>query len=182
VGTPIKIDVDTQRFQKQGTGQLVMVRSFYEPQQDQPAKVVRELPTFGSEREKGVQTFVYENNMQPGFYLSELFSAGDDKTPLASWSHVFNVDTAREGRLNRISAEDLQQMAKGDQKLDLHSALTPWDDLINRQHDLSVWPAFFLIFLILLISEQALAVHLSFHLRSQEGQMAAAAPRPVQAA
>lgn len=183
VGTPIKIDVDSQRFQKQGASQLAMLRTFYEPQPDQPAKVVRELPTFGSEREKGVQSFVYDTNMHPGFYLTELVSTGDEKTPLASWSHVFNVDTAREGRLNRISAEDLQQMSKGEEKLELHSKLTPWDDLINRQHDLSVWPAFFLIFLVLLISEQALAVHLSFHLRSQEGQMAAAAaPRPVQAA
>jgi hypothetical protein len=41
--------------------------------------------------------------------------------------------------------------------------------LADRHSDLSESPWFYLVFLIILVVEQALAVHLSFHLKGQEG-------------
>ena len=49
------------------------------------------------------------------------------------------------------------------------------EDLINKQNDLADSPWFFLVFLLVLICEQALAVHLSYHMRGSEGQLPAEA-------
>ena len=48
----------------------------------------------------------------------------------------------------------------------------------NRQTDMSESAWFFLVFLIVLVIEQALAVHLSFHLRGNEALPPAQAVRP----
>jgi hypothetical protein len=48
-------------------------------------------------------------------------------------------------------------------------------DVINKQSDLSDLAWFFLLFIVVLVTEQALAVHLSYHLRGAENQMPAQA-------
>jgi len=51
-------------------------------------------------------------------------------------------------------------------------------ELANRKNDLSESAWFYVVFLLILVAEQALAVHLSFHLKGGEG--AAPAARQVQ--
>jgi hypothetical protein len=187
VGSPIQLDVDAARLKKQGFNQVMMVRSFAKPQLGQPLKVVNESPNFGSPGKGGLQIFRFERNFEPGFYLTQLVpQVGDKKQNLASWFHVFNVDTAHEGKLQRVSQEELnqQQLALGAETrepvITLESPNEPPDTLINRKLDMSEFALYFLIFIIVLVSEQALAVHLSFHLRASEGQLPAQA-RPAQA-
>jgi hypothetical protein len=48
----------------------------------------------------------------------------------------------------------------------------------ERPWDFSESPWFFLIFLAILVAEQALAVHLSFHLKSDKGDIPTVLSRP----
>ena len=59
----------------------------------------------------------------------------------------------------------------------LSSGTSP-DSIVARQSDLSENPLLFLIFLAVLVAEQALAVHLSFHLKASEGQLLGQLTRP----
>jgi len=87
--------------------------------------------------------------------------------------HVFNVDTAREGPLQRVSLEELKEnLIKGrERSVFFLSSGSPSDTLVARQSDFSENPLLYLIFLAVLVAEQALAVHLSFHLKASEGEM-----------
>jgi hypothetical protein len=48
------------------------------------------------------------------------------------------------------------------------------DALVGRVNDFSESPWLFLIFLFVLVAEQALAVHLSFHMKAGDDQLAPA--------
>src|SRR5262249_60210654 len=115
---------------------------------------------------------------QPGLYLFDLARREEPGTPggpsqMEQRAFVFNVD-ARESDLRRAAKEDLEGIASGVQVRNPGSGWAA--ELANRQHDLSEWPWFYLIFLLILVAEQALAVHLSFHLKGSE------AASPTQAA
>jgi hypothetical protein len=172
VGTPIKLEVDASRLKAEGKDRVQMVRTFYKAQPDQPALELTEAPSFGTER-GGILTFVYPKTFEPGFYLTQLVSQDDSRMsrPLAAWGHTFNMDARREGKLKRISEADFQRALGAS---DVNIEPPPQgvvEGLVNRQSDLSESPWFFLLFLGVLVAEQALAVHLSFHLRGAEGQL-----------
>jgi hypothetical protein len=87
------------------------------------------------------------------------------------------VDARGESNLQRVSQEELDS-AFMRQVADKVEWRRPGDVSvmpINRAWDLSEWPLFFLIFIGILIAEQALAVHLSFHLRTNEAELPAQA-------
>ena len=94
----------------------------------------------------------------------------------------FNVDTNAEGNLQRATRDQLDGAAPGAQ---LHA---PGDDtalkkvLANLPSDWSESAWLFLLFLVVLLAEQALAVHLSYHLRGNEAQLPSQAVRPHAAA
>ena len=90
---------------------------------------------------------------------------------LASWGYVFNVDTAQEGPLQRVSFEDMKSniLDKTDGLAQFEGTNVLSEDLVTRRSDLSEAPWFFLLILAVLVAEQALAVHLSFHLKGNEG-------------
>ena len=118
--------------------------------------------------------FNFAKNFEPGLYVSELqYADGDGKAPLMSFGHVFNVDTAREGPLQRISLDDMKKnlLEKREDRVFFLSGGTPTDSLVARHSDFSENPLLYLIFLAILVTEQALAVHLSFHLKGGEGDM-----------
>ncbi|HEY2784912.1 MAG TPA: BatA domain-containing protein [Fimbriiglobus sp.] len=93
---------------------------------------------------------------------------------------AFNVDTPREGDLRRAAKDDLAQYApamSGDNPtVQLHSAADKsWtEQLKNKRRDLSDLTVLFLVLLLLLVAEQALAVRLSYH--AVDDQLASAAP------
>ncbi len=81
---------------------------------------------------------------------------------------VFNYDTELEGDLKRANTDDLKNVAKGTE--DVHS---PEDDswltvLEQRPSDLSSGRWLYLLILLVLIFEQAMAVRLSYHNRPDE--------------
>jgi len=181
VGTPVQIAVDAEQYKKPGR-QLKMVRTFKKAQHGKPAQDLQEGDQF-PEQAKGELIFNFDKNLEPGLYVSQLMYE-DGKKPLASWGHVFNVDTPREGKLQRISQEDLEKIRKdsGD-KIKIESPQTSQDLDSDRVSDLSESPWFFLLFLGVLVAEQALAVHLSFHLKGGEAELPATVARvPAKAA
>jgi hypothetical protein len=172
VGTPIKIDVDAVQLKAQGKPRVKIVRTWYKPVPGDPAVPVEEADTFPTEAQ-GVLTFSFPRTFEPGFYKSELYSQDDaqKRNPLAAWGHTFNIDAQREGKLKRLSQDDFEK-SLGIEGLQIEPPPqgVP-QELVNRQSDLSESAWFFLVFLAVLVAEQALAVHLSFHLRGAEGEL-----------
>ena len=58
----------------------------------------------------------------------------------------------------------------------------PTTDISSRKSDLSESPWFFLVLLAILVAEQALAVHLSFHLKGDQSDVLNQLTRPPAAA
>jgi Aerotolerance regulator N-terminal len=172
VGTRVQIDVDTSRFKRNEN--LKLSRYFYKTEQGKPAEVVLDSDQFGTQ-DKGVRSFVFDRTLDPGFYYSKLVdNNADRKVSLASWGHVFNVDTAAEGNLQRVSNEEMDRniiRPAPAGTIVFEGPQGSGEQLINRQSDLSESPWFFLFFLAILVCEQALAVHLSFHLKGNEAEL-----------
>ena len=83
---------------------------------------------------------------------------------------AFNVDTAAEGDLRRASRDDIESAAPGAL---LHSPGSGLADLLKeKKSDLSESPWFYLLILLVLIAEQAMAVRLSYHLSGNEAAAA----------
>lgn len=109
--------------------------------------------------------FALERNVRPGLYLSHLVDQNaPDKAPIATFAHVFNVDTVREGDLRRVSSDELKQSLIEPAKDTIRMS----EELVARKSEFSESPWLFLILLLVLVAEQALAVHLSFHMKKNE--------------
>jgi len=171
VGTRVQLDVDISRYK--GNENLKMARYFHKADQGK-AEVVLDTEQFGT-LDHGLRTFVFDRTLEPGFYQANLIdNNADRKVPLASFGQVFNVDTVREGNLQRIAQEEMDRNVLRPAPAGTVVFEGPQgsgEQLINRQTDLSESPWFFLIFLAILVAEQALAVHLSFHLKGSEAEM-----------
>jgi hypothetical protein len=192
VGSPVEITVDADQVRAQhkqpGNKQLKMSRFLMKPEGDnKPAKAVPageviEQPTSTAER----RSFPFPKTLEPGLYLSELRFEDDaaTKPPVAVFSHVFNVDTPAEGPLQRVSSEDLDRdlihQLPGQVELEVPGLVGT--DLAARRSDLSESPWFFLLLLGILVAEQALAVHLSFHLKGAQDEALKQITRPTMTA
>jgi hypothetical protein len=172
VGTPVQVTVDPDLFKQKGRGQLKMTRFFRRPMYTKPAKEVREGEQFGHEN-KGTVTFSFDKNVEPGLYVANLQHADvpEKTTPLAVYGHVFNVDTLKEGALARVGYDDIDKNVIREAPPGaavFEGPGIPTDSLVSRRTDLSESPWLFLLFIAILVTEQALAVHLSFHLKGSE--------------
>lgn len=180
VGTPVQITIDPEQF-KQKNRQLKMVR--LRPKRAGDKDYSKE-EQFGTDNQ-GQLTFGFQKNHEPGLYVSQLhYADGDSKLPLLSFGHVFNVDTTREGPLQRLSFDEMKKnLIEGrDRSVSFVSGGGATDSLVARQSDLSENPLLYLIFLAVLVAEQALAVHLSFHLRGSEGDVLSQLTKPTRQA
>ncbi len=131
-------------------------------------------------------TFNLGDARRPGVYTLEFFpnvkeGAAAGQTEVRAYS--FNVDAQRESDLRRAARDKLERRVGKESKLGTVVVRAPgdnYDTYKNRQPDASESPWLYLFFLVILILEQAMAVHLSFHLRGNEAAPpAAAAPRPA---
>jgi hypothetical protein len=184
VGSSIKITVDGKRFNQ--NKDLKIIRRYYKPgagpdkAEEQP---VRKDFT-GNKDGRLYWTFNIDGGLEPGFYQHDLqyVDAAENELPLMSWGHVFNVDTRKEGNLNRVSQDELDsgfwRAVPDKDKIKWGSVGRPNTDVINKAWELSEWPFFFLIFILILIGEQALAVHLSHHLRTDQAELPTQVVRP----
>jgi hypothetical protein len=177
VGSSLDVDLDASRYK----GAL---KVFYKPEAKDRGPGVKggkgdleeisreELAISGAP--KGRLQFHVNLARKPGVYVFELAGKkadGTDETEQRAFA--FNID-ASESNLLRAGRDTLEEASPTVKIYTLGS--DRFTDLADKQSDLSEGPWLFLAFLILLIAEQALAVHLSFHLH---GQPAAPAPRPA---
>lgn len=195
VGTPRDIQVDSSRFEPEvlsflweekkpgAQGKPVEQEA---PAADPNKPVAETLPSQDPTLEKlGKETgtvsgtrlnVLFTKTQKPGIYFFELTQrtepGADPKKETRAYA--FNVDTASESDLARTSSDQLEQAAPGVAV----SSAEAFKDLASRRKDLSESPWFFLFFLVILIIEQALAVHLSFHLRGNEAGLPTQAVRP----
>ena len=123
--------------------------------------------------------FSFDEGRKPGVYVFEFTQRPDVgvDAKVETRAVAYNVDTTNESDLRRASRDDLEHAAVG---VLVHrpDSGTLREQIGNRQTDLSESAWFFLVFLIVLVIEQALAVHLSFHLRGNEALLPAQAVRP----
>lgn len=129
--------------------------------------------------EKGgnYQLTVADGKNEPGVYVYKFLEkrAGGGKGPEIGTTKPdyralpYNVDALAEGNLTRANSDDITQIAA---KAPLHTASDADDSykttLLSKRKDLSESPWIYLIMLLVLIFEQAMAVRLSFHTRPSE--------------
>jgi uncharacterized membrane protein len=129
-----------------------------------------------AEKAGNYQLTVADGKNEPGVYVYKFLEKrvggkgaeiGSTKPDYRAVS--YNVDALAEGNLARGNSDDITQIAA---KATLHTASDPDDTLktalLNKRKDLSESPWIYLIMLLVLIFEQAMAVRLSFHTRPSE--------------
>jgi hypothetical protein len=191
VGAPLEIDVDGARHDTR-------LRAFYQPEsrdnapaaaQGKPPEDARaggpvDRGEFLGTETSGRVRFLFDGARKPGLYRFEIGLRNDKpgsegETRTDQKAYVFNVDPA-ESDLRRAGRDELEKMATGAR---LRNPGSGWGaELANKQNDLSESAWFYLLFLVILVAEQALAVHLSFHLRGSEVAAGTPARRPQTAA
>lgn len=124
--------------------------------------------------------FDFERNLKPGVYYFELTQRPTERDGPArteTRAFAFNVDTANESDLRRASRSELERIAKG--AIKVRAAGGPaGSEASDRKNDLSESAWIYLVFLLILVAEQALAVHLSFHLKGGEAAPTGVRPQP----
>jgi hypothetical protein len=198
IGEPLVLTVDGNRFPRemhQAMCALLPTQADNRPQADLKAMAIdlKVAQKKKSQAAKKGEPFILEytstKTLEPGYYQIQLKpykAPGGADPPTAQWEQVFNVDALKEGNLERASNDDIKDafikdtMPKdgGPGKIIWWRAETPTTVLINKSWDLSEWPYLFLIFLGVLVAEQALAVHLSFHLRTSEAELPGQVTQP----
>jgi hypothetical protein len=151
-------------------------------EEEEADKQVREEE---AERDDAHNRYVYTvgGALTPGFYLYELTllpKKGEKKARKEQRGFAFNVDAEHESNLDRVNRTTLMDTSLHGVPAENVKLTGPFEwgqELAERQTDFSEAPWFFLIFLIVLVAEQALAVHLSFHLRDSTPVLPAQAVR-----
>jgi hypothetical protein len=189
VGSTVTIEDDAKRYIPKGKT-MKLARWFYNARPGKATDAVSDRDEFVKEID-GKLKLTLTGNLEPGFYGSYLVPAegggksnekSDRARAVASWGHVFNVDTANESDLSRVTQDEIDSALREAPQGSVSQIQSPGNEDeafagINRPTDLSELAWFFLIFLLVLLAEQALAVHLSFHLKSATDE----APLPAQA-
>lgn len=172
-GSNFNLTFDAAQFKN---AQLKLVRHFHKTSSEGFKKVAHSDQRPDPTSDENVIRFNLGKHNVPGVYITELVDENNaDKKPIAVYAHTFNIDTMAEGDLNRVGSDELdQEFGKADGNIKLVPADMPEDQLVGRMNDLSESPWLFLIILLVLVAEQALAVHLSFHLKNNENEAAPA--------
>ena len=172
VGTNLELTLDAEPFQGK---RLKLVRNYWktEPGLKAIPEEKKRTEERGEPNENGKIVFAMTKHDVPGLYTSELFEDDAAAKPIAKFAHAFNVDTLREGQLQRVGSEDLERdlIARSNGLIKMVSVNSPDGALVAKTDDLSESPWLFLILLLVLVAEQALAVHLSFHLKNTENEI-----------
>jgi hypothetical protein len=172
VGSDINLQLDAEQFKG---ARLKLVRTFMKPKEGAPAVEVK-IGEPESQEHDGQLHFKMTKNMEPGVYISRLVDDNAPDKALAILAHAFNVDTEREGDLTRVGSDELERelIEKSNGAIKFGNVNTADTELVGRVNDFSESPWLFLLFLFVLVAEQALAVHLSFHMKASDDQLAPA--------
>lgn len=172
VGSPLQLQVDATRYEPR-------LKAFFqgEIREGNPAKEAKEgaekkddlvsLGELTGPETAGKLLFQFDNTQKPGIYYFDLTQRGDgtSEPKVERRGFAFNVDAINESDLRRAARSDLDRGGNSGIYLNTPGTPPPWAD---RKTDLSESAWFYLLFLVILIIEQALAVHLSFHLKGSE--------------
>jgi hypothetical protein len=186
VGERVKLDFDAARYQPKVKWKFQPQRDFDKDKVDEMPKA-QEFPEQPLPMKDTALTFEFTDSREPGVYVFEFFpntkEGADEQTELRAFA--FNLDAAKESDLRRAARDKLELSRARDNRAGTILLRSPGDTFEaykNKMPDASESPWLYLFFLLILIVEQALAVHLSFHLKGNEalpGQTAA--PRPAAA-
>ncbi|MGF1582771.1 MAG: BatA domain-containing protein [Gemmataceae bacterium] len=176
VGDNVLVRIDPKRYIKdedKAKKSLVLLQTSFRaktaenPEQPVAPPVQNQKPTIiNGNLESGQLLFEIKDISEPGFYISRLVHKDRPDKTLATFAHVYNVDAEKEGDLKRAPDSALQQSA-GD-KFEILDDSISIDRFANKRTDLSESAVFFLLLMIILITEQALAVHLSYNSFGEE--------------
>jgi hypothetical protein len=169
VGQDLMIDRPAARYEPK-------LRAFFQQEKDtrgaQPARAMiqptwKDLGEVAGNVSGERLSFVFDRTRttKPGVYRLDLTtraeSSAEPKTePVA---YALNIDADNESDLRRASLDDLQKLGTVHEPESGSLA-----GLVDPHRDLSESAWFYLLFLIILVAEQALAVHLSFHLKGSD--------------
>lgn len=132
-------------------------------------KVGVEANSLPLDTKDGALKLNFSDTKRPGAYLFTLSWQRREGDPASApaekpeyLAEVFNIDTAREGDLRRTNSDEFKSTAKG---AELHSVedLGWLESLKQKQTDLSSGRWIYLLILLTLLFEQAVAVRLSYH-------------------
>ncbi len=166
LGQAADIQVESSRYAPR-------LRRFFRPEVPEENKGAAEKG--GGDEDRGEQigavsggqvSFRFEEADKPGVYLFELSQLADENDPnprTETRAYVYNLDP-EEGDLRRAGQDELERASGG---AELHNQDTKTPDSFQWQSSLSESPWFYVVFLIVLVLEQALAVHLSYHVKGQ---------------
>ncbi|HXG12739.1 MAG TPA: BatA domain-containing protein [Gemmataceae bacterium] len=189
VGTPLSVRLDAARYQPR-------LRCLYIPEFRAPEPGDRRGLRFedrgeltGAASPAGEVTLTFTEAKKPGVYCFLLYPQSADGAAVEPErrAYAFNVDAENEGDLKRAPREALEwappaegERGRGRIVLDNLESIT--GRKLARQSDWSEGPWIYLIILAVLVAEQAMAVHLSFHLKGNEAQLPPQLARPPAAA
>lgn len=197
-GSTLAISVDANRYRPaagrsfltvdySGEGKTANARpAIILDRKSQPMEVTASIDDKGVDRSQAKLDFT-ESEL-PGVYMFTLTrvrpaSAGAEAAEVPEYrSFVVNVDAVREGDLRRASRDDIVQQSPG---AALHAANdSRWlDELKNKTTDMTEAGWIFLVLLLVLVTEQALATMLSHNTASSMQNLALSAaqsfPRAV---
>ena len=186
VGESVKVELDAGRY-------LPKVKMKFQPQRDLEHQKVEEMPKPVEFPEAplpmkdNLLTLDFRDSRQPGVYTFELYPASKDNVPGATElrAFAFNLDATKESDLRRAARDKLERARSTGPRAGSILLRSPGDTFEaykNKMPDASESPWLYLFFLVILIVEQALAVHLSFHLRGNEAAPGAITPARAAAA
>jgi hypothetical protein len=184
VGEPIRLQLDPARYEPEVSWKFVPQPDLERLAAGAKADVEEEKGSTKLAKDKKALAFTFKDTRKPGLYRLQLTLVGDapkdDRTE--ERAYVFNVPAETESNLKRATRERLQQnlssrpTSKGAGTLTIRSpGDSDYEQFKEKQPDASESPWLYLFFIIILIVEQAMAVHLSFHLKGSEAAPAAPA-------
>ena len=114
--------------------------------------------------------YLQPNWRRPGLYKVYLTPIGETKPEVRAFA--YNIDPSMESDLKRAQRDRLEPaLGPPDGKRGRFAFRVPgdsYDSFKEKQPDASELPWLYLFFIVILVVEQALAVHLSFHSRADD--------------
>lgn len=168
---------------KERAGTVVLDRG----EQTMPTKVIQKVVKKDEKKDgkaepettepEKVLSYDFGDTTMPGGYLFQFTEitppavpGGEPKTKFEYRALAYNINARLEGNLERADKDYLKVVAGKEARVVTPSTVESIEeDLKKKQHDLSESSWFYLVLILLLLAEQAMAVRLSFHTRGHDG-------------
>ena len=167
LGEEVRYQLDATRYDPKFTWT-------FEPQPDMSGENMKAEP----EKEKGVMekagnllNFSLTNVRKPGVYKVTHTFLGDGAEETRAYA--YNIDAVAESDLKRAAEDRAEAGNAGPATANAASSrwsppAAAYEEFKEKQPDASESPWLYLFFIIILVVEQAMAVHLSFHMKGNE--------------